>query len=166
MKPAARKRLLGISLALTVVATLAISREPQQPTLAEAVTKAAPAAGTQGLSAKSTGQLQLAELKRPPMEVSEANPFAPKSWYTPPPPPTARDDKPVVPPLPFSYKGKLGEDGDRQIFYLAKGEESFVVAVGDAFANTYKLESARDGALVIKYLPLGATQTLRYGPDL
>lgn len=168
MRPPARRSLLGIALVLTLVAAVAVSKQPQEPPLAEAVVRVAePATAASEPRAPSGGNLGLSTLQRPPMEISDANPFAPKSWYVAPPAQAAVPDaKPAAPPLPFVYKGKLGEDDGRQLYYLAKGDESFVIAIGDTFAGTYQLESAREGALVIKYLPLSAAQILRYGPEL
>lgn len=168
MTPKVKRIWLGFALAATIAATVAVGDPSQDLRVAEPVVKAShPGAGKNTRSpAEAGGPLRVSELKRQKMEVAETNPFAPKSWYVPAPPPPAQDIKAVPPPLPFSYKGKLEESDGRQLFYLAKGDESFVVAVGDAFGGSYKLESARADALVIRYLPLSTVQTLRYGPKL
>ncbi|MBI3523799.1 MAG: hypothetical protein HY066_04615 [Betaproteobacteria bacterium] len=158
MKLTVKRFWLGLALALTIAAMMTVGDPAREFQVAEPIVKTAPA--------KHSAPLRLSELKRPVMEVIETNPFAPKSWYLPPPPQPAQDIKPVPPPLPFSYKGKLEESDGRQFFYLAKGNESFVVSVGDTFGGSYKLESARADVLAIRYLPLSVVQTLRYGPEL
>lgn len=158
MKLTVNRFWLGLALALTVAATVTVGGPTQESQIAEPIVKTTPV--------KHSAPLRLSELKRPVMEVTETNPFAPKSWYVPPPPQPAQDIKPAPPPLPFSYKGKLEEGDGRQFFYLAKGNESFVLSVGDTFGGSYKLESVRADVLAIRYLPLSVVQTLRYGPDL
>lgn len=168
MKPKIKHVWLGVAFALTVAATLAVGDPPKDSRVAEPIlrTTTPSAAREAAKSAEPKQTLRLPEFRRPAMEMTDANPFAPKSWYTPPPLPPPQESKPVPPPLPFSYKGKLEESDGRQLFYLAKGDESFVVAAGDTFGGSYKLEAARTDALVIRYLPLSATQILRYGPEL
>lgn len=168
MKPSVRRLWLGLALAATIAAMVAVDHGSQDVPLAEPVIKdSRPDFADNASSHSEAGALvRLSVLKRPAMEISETNPFAPKSWYVAPPPPPVQNIKSVPPPLPFSYKGKLEESDGRPLFYLAKGDESFVVAVGDTFGGSYKLESARDDALIIRYLPISVTQTLRYGPEL
>lgn len=167
MKLTVKRMGLGLALALTFAAMMAVDDSSPELRVVEPVTKVShPSAGENlASSAEPEGPARLSELKRSAMEITESNPFVPKSWFVAPPPQPAHDTKPVPPPLPFSYKGKLEEADGHQLFYLAKGDESFVVSVGDTFGGSYKLDSTRADALIIRYLPLSAVQTLRYGPD-
>ncbi|MES2356525.1 MAG: hypothetical protein V4568_19415 [Pseudomonadota bacterium] len=105
--------------------------------------------------------LAVDKLSRPPMTVGDFNPFGTKSWYTPPPPaPEPPPPKPTAPPLPFTYIGKMQEEGGQWVVYFAKGDQFFTVAKGQTFDNVYRLEGIENGNIVIQYLPLSIKQLL------
>jgi len=116
--------------------------------------------------------LPVERLRRPTAGVGDAaagnaaNPFEVKSWYVPPPPPPpAPPPEPQAPELPFKYMGKLEEGGGRVMYYLAKGNEFFVVAKGETFDQNYRFLGVKNGKLEILYLPLSIKQTLAVGDD-
>jgi len=175
-----RWRFIGLLLALSIAAALYVA-ETEHGTVAAAEPLAEPAKVEQPQleQAKPQGDeapkaqapsdpraLPLEKLKRTAMEVGEVNPFQAKSWYVPPPPPPpAPPPKPTAPPMPFQYMGKLEKAGSEFVVYLAKGNLSFAVTVGEKFDNDYRLEAVENGALVIMYLPLSLKQTLPMGTN-
>ena len=69
--------------------------------------------------------------------------------------------RPEAPPLPFTYLGKLVEDG-RTTLFLAREDRNYVVRTGDTIDGTYRIEEIRDAAAVLVYLPLKSKQTLAF----
>jgi hypothetical protein len=109
--------------------------------------------------------LQIDRLKRETPAVSEtvADVFAGKSWYVaPPPPPPAPPPKPTAPPLPFSFFGKMVDDG-RVTVMVASKDRSYAVKVGDTIDGTYRVDEISPSAMILTYLPLNEQQTLALG---
>ena len=80
--------------------------------------------------------------------------------FEPRPPPVAAGaaaPAPVAPPVPFAYMGSL-RDGERLKVYVARGEIVIETAVGETFAQDYRLDAAASDGLTITYLPLNAQQ--------
>ncbi len=99
-----------------------------------------------------------------------SNLFATHSWYVPPPPPPyvpppppPPPPPPTAPPLPFTYLGSYTPLGDATIYFLSKSDRVFDVRVGDSIESTYQVESAGQGQLTFKFLPLNQSQTLVTG---
>jgi hypothetical protein len=113
--------------------------------------------------------LPLKQLARSEWSKSEADPFRSKSWYVAPPAPpkqaTLPPPKPTAPPMPFKYMGALEDtaQGGKTQVYLARGNDSFQVVVGEKFADDYQLEKIERGQIVIRYLPMAILQTLSTG---
>lgn len=164
--------LLLSALTLSVMAAFFVSgREDQSVQLSSAITRAssrsAPVVADQDEAAGAKAILQMVQLRRDALTVGELNPFAPKSWYVPPPPQIAPIvEKPSIPPLPFSYVGRVDDADGKWIIYLAKGAQSYVVQSGDTIDNTYRIENIEEGSLVIRYLPMDSKQTLQIGEAL
>lgn len=110
-------------------------------------------------------RLALERLNQRTPEATDIDPFRAKSWYVPlPEPPPAPPPKPTAPPLPFQYSGKSEDaEGGNMMVYLARGNESFAVKVGEKFAGVYQFEGIEKGNLVILYLPLSVKQRLPIG---
>ena len=66
---------------------------------------------------------------------------------------------PVTPPLPFQYMGRLN-DGDDQIIYLGRGEQTIVARVDDTIDGTFKLKRIGINEIEFVYLPTGETQVM------
>lgn len=110
------------------------------------------------------------KLQRTPVMAGDLNPFSAKSWYVEPPPsppplPEAPPPEPTAPPLPFTYVGKLREEGGHWLIYLTKGEQSYAVSKGETFDDVYRLEGIENDNLVIQYLPLSTRQLLPIGTE-
>lgn len=89
--------------------------------------------------------------------------FQSKSWYVPPPPPKAvPPPPPAPPPLPFSYMGKLQEEGRLTVF-LTKQDRNYAVKAGDTLDGAYRVDSVEAQRVVFTYLPLNMQQTLAIG---
>ncbi|ART83119.1 hypothetical protein CBP31_11245 [Oceanisphaera profunda] len=100
--------------------------------------------------------------------------FASHSWYVAPqrapvvvapvssplPPP-----KPMTPPLPFRFIGKL-DDSQKVRVFLQQGEKVYVVSVGDVIDGTYRVDGVTDNLMTLLYLPLQVTQSLSVGSKL
>ncbi len=81
---------------------------------------------------------------------------APRPPPPPPPPP------PQAPPLPFTYMGKMIEDG-RVTVFLVRGDRNFIARVGDTIEGLYRVERVDDRAILFTYLPLNQGQELSLG---
>lgn len=114
-------------------------------------------------AAISETELRLELLNRRPMKIRRDEMFAGKSWYVPPPPPPPAPPPPPTPPsLPFTYLGKLLEDGQLTVF-LSKMDRNYIVKPGDVIEGTYRVEEISGGMMVLTYLPLDMKQTLYIG---
>ena len=95
--------------------------------------------------------------------------FHPQSWYVaPPPPPPAHvvyvpPPPPTAPPLPFTVIGSYAHPGDATVYFLTRGDSVFDVHVGDTIDNTYSVDGAANGSLLLTYKPLNIQQTLPLG---
>ena len=156
-------------LVVAVVASITVTRPPaddQAVVAAEARPAAASADSAKPAAETAVTGLALKRLARSAWTESDADPFRAKSWYVAPPaPPPPPPPKPTAPPMPFKYMGALEDtaQGGKTVVYLARGNDSFQVAVGDKFADSYQLEKIERGQLVIRYLPLSILQTLSTG---
>lgn len=164
-----RRDLLWGGLIIAVLASIAVT-EPsvdQSAVVAPAPRMASAAKGApEPEAAEKSPGLALQRLSRSEWAETDADPFRAKTWYVAPPaPPPPPPPKPTAPPMPFKYMGALEDtaQGGKTMVYLAKGNDSFQVAVGDTFADVYQLEKIERGQLVIRYLPLSISQTLSTG---
>ncbi|MQY50996.1 hypothetical protein GHK24_04275 [Rhodocyclus tenuis] len=88
--------------------------------------------------------------------------FAARSWQPPPPPPPP-PAKPVAPPLPFKYAGRLQDESGLRIF-LSQGNTTSLVKEGDHLGN-YEVVRLTASSVVLLYRPLQEKQTLIFGGD-
>lgn len=87
--------------------------------------------------------------------------FAVRSWQ--PPPPVAAPGpvmKPVAPPLPFRYLGRLEED-DQVAVFVSDGTATRVLRQGETVSN-YRVEEINAQGMRLVYLPLNETQRLLF----
>ena len=164
MRSRARWLLLGIALVFTLVAARLVGREDEG--LPPASTEArAPAADR----LDERLELDLGRLAGRKGDAPAGDPFRALSWQSiaaaearknapppaPPPPPQA-------PPLPFTYMGKLIEDG-RIVVVLTQGDRNYVVRQGDTIDGTYRVDAVTEESLSLTYLPLKQKQQLALG---
>jgi len=90
------------------------------------------------------------------------DPFRNKSWYVAPPPPPP--PKPVAPPLPFQYLGKLSEDGQIRVFLNHK-DKYLIARTGDVIDGIYRVEEIAGSRMTFLYLPLKEKQGLSIGSE-
>lgn len=70
--------------------------------------------------------------------------------------------KPTTPPLPFSYAGKLVEEGNALVF-LTQGNRNLAVRSGDVIDGVWRVESIRPPTMMMSYLPLKTVVPLVIG---
>lgn len=70
--------------------------------------------------------------------------------------------EPAAPPLPFTYMGRVVENGSEAIF-LATAQQNYMARSGDVLESHYRIDSIGDGQVVFTYLPLKSVQTLEIG---
>jgi hypothetical protein len=154
--------LLGATLAATVWVNLTEDHgdaEALQPRAKRTVEHSA----STNQSPSKNEALALEPIKRPVLESTKKRLFDSKSWYVPPPPPKALPPPPPsAPPLPFSYMGKMLEDGRTTIF-LTRQNRNFVVTAGDTIESTYRVDEIGAHSMTLTYLPLNIKQTLQIG---
>lgn len=73
--------------------------------------------------------------------------------------------EPSAPPLPYSYLGKIMEDG-KTVIFLGKQENNYSVRIGETVDGLYRLDEISDQALTLVYLPLDKKQMLPIGRDV
>lgn len=93
------------------------------------------------------------------LAAASANPFARPAFDAPPPAAAAAPEKPAAPPLPFTYLGKVIEDGKLEVF-LARGDDSFSVKRGSRIGKEYRVDKVTETAVTFTYLPLKTKQVL------
>lgn len=160
MTPLLRRILGGVAL-VGALASVVAGRE--RPTLELA--PAAPAsAGATPAQAGAPFGLDLGKLALRSEHGDEqkaappVDPFAPRSFSPMVAPQAGAPAKPVAPPLPFRYLGKMIEDGKLAVF-LARGDESLSVKAGQTIGE-YRVEKVTDSEVVFTYLPLKTKQSL------
>jgi hypothetical protein len=79
-----------------------------------------------------------------------------------PPGAAAPAPKPVPPKVPFTYVGLIEEAGRAKVV-LAQGDQLHIVAKGEQFASSYRLEEIGTDQAVVTYIPLDARQTVTPG---
>ena len=90
------------------------------------------------------------------------DPFRNKSWYVAPPP--LPPPKPVAPPLPFQYLGKLSEDGQIRVFLNHQGKY-LITRTGDVIDGIYRVEEITGSRMTLLYQPLKERQVLSIGSE-
>lgn len=73
----------------------------------------------------------------------------------PPPAPTA-------PPLPFTYIGKVIEEGKPTVF-VSKQQKNYFLKGGEIIEGIYKVDKVESGQVVFIYLPLETEQVMIIG---
>ncbi len=152
--------LLGGALLLTLLLAAGIG-QPESENGA-AVVEPAPLR-PRGSRVVPPAELQIGSLASLPRDMDTGKVrdlFPVQSWYVPPPPPKPAPPKP--PPLPFTYLGKVIDDGMVSVF-VAQGERNLVVKTGDVIDGVYRADSILPPVMTFTYLPLQMQQTLEIG---
>ncbi len=146
---------LQAGLLATAVLTLLALLKPEAmapwPMTAEDMARSKPGAETHARAAepwlRTAAALPEAPEPPPPPPPPAPAPPAPPPAIVPPPP------KPVAPDPPFTYLGRIDQDGRSHVF-LGLGADPRVVEVGEAVDAQWKVEKADPTQLVLRYLPL------------
>ncbi len=156
-----RTRTILIASAAAAVAGLAYFA-PEPPTAQVATT--APSASRQSTDAPPVSGLAPAALpERAEIGRVRGEPFAVRSWV-PAAPPSARraqqaPERPVAPPMPYRYAGKLVRAGEAELF-LSKGDVVFPVVMGETLDGVYRVESVTPNEITLLYVPLGIRERI------
>lgn len=100
-------------------------------------------------------------------EVKSTGLFAPHSWYVPPPPPKVKPvvlappppPKPVAPPAPFTYVGKLENAPSGTQYFLTSNNRVYTVQKGQNIDANWRLDGEDPNAMRLTHLPTGLVQT-------
>jgi hypothetical protein len=144
-----KKNAAIIAAAVTVVAGVVAGRE--RPALEMVQERARPVADD---------GIDLGKLQRGEASLPQNDPFA-RSFGQPEKPASTKAagvEKPVAPPLPFQYFGRLTENGKTEV-YVMRGDELITLAPGQKIGD-YRVEQIADASISFTYLPLKMKQTL------
>ncbi len=158
-----RRPLLACSLLLALPVVVWVNAGEQAPQPAPKID-----AGTAGRGAAPVAEPQLAMLDLKPLRRGDGSAsihdaFAVRSWLPPKPVRSGPPPKPEAPPLPFTYTGKLVEEGKPTLVFLTKQNDNYVVRAGDVLENAYRVEEVGSETMTLSYLPLNVRQTLSIG---
>jgi hypothetical protein len=144
------KRPAAIALVLIAIAGVVAGRE--KPAIEVVESKPA-----RIQAADAAPDIDLAKLNRSQANAPQNDPFAPRSFEravqhagagAPAAPPSA-------PALPFTYFGKLIENGKTEVFVM-RGDELISIAVGQKIDGEYRVDAITESRIVFTYLPLKA----------
>jgi hypothetical protein len=89
--------------------------------------------------------------------------FSSHSWEPPPPKvkpgPPPPPPKPVAPPLPYTFAGRMLQDGTVYVF-LARGDRIITAKQGDTIEGVYRVDAISETQVSLTYVPLNEKQTL------
>lgn len=148
-----RKRRIALAVAAVVlVAGVVAGRErPAIELLQERAPRAAAVAGD---------DIDIDKLHRGESSLPQNDPFARRDFGGQKQPAAISNApaRPVAPPLPFQYFGRLTENGKTEVFVM-RGEELLAIAAGQNLGD-YRVDRIEPSAISFTYLPLKTKQTL------
>lgn len=167
-----RARWLGyfMLLAMTLAAVRWAGGQDPSPAPARAERAERPSA-TRAATSEPLPELAIDKLGQRTPAASAKDLFPATSWEQQaraeqlknnPPPKPAPPPPPQAPPLPFTYMGKMIEDGKVTVF-LVRGDRNVIVRAGDTIEGVYRVDSIDDRFVQFTYLPLNQTQQLAFG---
>jgi hypothetical protein len=163
--------------ALAVLAVLAVrwvdsGEAPSGTALSEAVAPRDPAraASTAGTPVSAVSEIRLDRLRREPYPALKSDPFRGEAGFDPMSPEALEaggmaqrsSGPPPPPPVPFTYMGKMLEDGETVVF-LTKGDRNYVVRKGATLDGQYRVDAIGPRTMALTYLPAKAKQSLAIG---
>ena len=144
-----KKRGVVAVAAFALAAGMVAGRE--RPTL-DLIQERGPAA------AADDGGIDLSKLNRGEASVPQTDLFARRNFAPEKQAMSSAPEKPVAPPLPFKYFGKLTENGKTEVFVM-RGEDLLAVAPGEKLGE-YRVDAVSEASISFTYLPLKTKQTL------
>ncbi len=159
-----RHRRAGLAVAaLATVIAVAWTAAQDDATGSYAAPASAPAAETERsvppVAKPGFPDIGEAQARRARFADPVADPFAAKTWN---PRVDEKPAAPVAPPMPYTYFGRMSEDGKLYVF-LQRGERTYMVTDGDVVDQEYRVEEIAPNAVVMTYLPLKQRQVLHTG---
>jgi hypothetical protein len=143
-----KKRSVITVAALALAAGMVAGRE--RPTLELLQERAPQAVADDGID---LSKLNRGEATTPQTDLFARRNFAPEKKVV-----TNNVQKPVAPPLPFKYFGRLTENGKTDVFVM-RGEDLLAVAAGETLGE-YRVDAVSESSISFTYLPLKTKQTL------
>jgi hypothetical protein len=158
--PTRRRLLLGAAfIAALISAALAPSEDAAPPSKRAAKSPSGTVQQSQRVAAREIEMPQVSKYQRSLGKgVVVVNLFEPRS----PPGAAPVATKPEPPKLPFSYVGRIEESGQLKVV-LVQGDQMYIVAKGEPFGGSYRLDEVGSNEIVVVYVPLGARQSLPMG---
>ena len=149
------RRATLVVIALVLVAGVVTGREKPSSSFAEPVNRVES-------KAEVETDIDLSKLERSAAAaVPQNDPFARRSFAPPAPQAAAGAEppKPVAPPLPFRYMGRLTQNGKTEVFVL-RGDDIISIAPGEKIDAQYRVDGITETAIRMTYLPLKTRQAL------
>ncbi len=159
-----RRWFLMAALIATLAATYWIWQNESNTPVPKSATGKAPAVPRKNSAAvprESAATLNLEKLEQREFTWGSGELFASKSWIPPPAPPPP-PPPPRAPKLPFTFLGRMVEQG-KTVVFLTRAQETFTVSAGESFAGTYRVEEIGADTVVLIYLPLNERQSINIG---
>ena len=172
MKLAPRQWLLLAVLSVTLGATLWTAWNGDETDTVQVATRAPSTSGHQSrprtsaaaVKAANTATLDIDRLKRTPWQDSDRNLFSGgQAAAQTTAAPQAAQQMPVIPPVPFTYVGKLEDHGEYTVF-LSMGNKNISVKNGDVVGD-WKVKAITPPRMILSYQPLGADVPLMIGEN-
>lgn len=146
------KKRVGIAVAILVLAAGVVAGR-ERPTL-DLVQERAPRAA----AVAADDGIDLDKLRRGEASLPQKDLFAPIGAAKQAPLAAQAPAKPVAPPLPFRYFGRVTWDGKTEVFVM-RGEELISIAAGQKLGE-YRVDQIAESKIGFTYLPLKTKQTL------
>jgi hypothetical protein len=112
-------------------------------------------------------QAPQAALHREPWTAASADPFRTVSFASPPPAPVTVQApapvvavKPVAPPFPYQFFGRMVDVNGKTLTFLIRDGSLVPVQQGEVIDGNYRIDAANDTQLQVTYLPLNEQTTL------
>lgn len=161
-----------VGLAVLAIQWVDSGEAPPARDVSEPVAAAEPArvAGTPATAATPASDIRFDRLRREPYPALKSDPFKGDGAFDPVSSPealegglTQRSFGPAPPPpMPFTYMGKMLEDGETVVF-LTRGDRNYVVRKGATLDGQYRVDEIGPRTMVLTYLPAKAKQSLAIG---
>jgi hypothetical protein len=128
-------------------------------------------AGAAGALAPVTAEVTLDRLRRAPYPALTSDPFrsdiepdtmSPEGGFGGGVAGQRSTGSSEPPPLPFTYMGKMLEDGETVVF-LTRGDRNYLARKGATLDGQYRVDAIGPRTMVLTYLPAKAKQSLAIG---
>ena len=144
----------AVSLALVVTAVPAAEVGP-----GAADPQSSAPAGTSSPSSELVKRLQ----RKPIAEKPAHELFGSASWQPPVKRVAVAAPRPVAPPVPYVFMGRMSPQGRSEIIFLTKGDQIYrVTAAGDVLDGIYRIDEVAANHIALTYLPLNTKQMVTF----